>query len=152
MSLKWSVVRPICRVFSDSSGKQRHSAIHWRWFFFKYIDPVFFSPRNTTWLSLQYSGDEKLIEDFELRNSLVEHYNQYSDVHREYERHFNFAKDYLASYFMELEYGNRKQLADKLFSDNYFRNLSFSLCGIYQNELEVQRKARQNAERLLGTL
>lgn len=108
--------------------------------FFGVVDPVRFLPHKSTVQSLKYSGDLNLIKDIELKNRIVELYDRYDLVEEEYERHQTFSKMFLSAYFMEeFDYSDFSDIT--AFEDRYFRNLVFSLIGIYRINLERQEEA-----------
>lgn len=120
---------------------------------FKYIDPVVFYPRRTTWQSLESSGDLKLIKDMDLKNRIIEHYQTYKRVEMENERHASFAEAYLAPYFMkEVNFSTLRAEDFPYLNDSYFRNLTYSLYGIYQLEAKAQKSARDSAQKLYDQL
>ncbi len=117
------------------------------------IDPVAFRANGTTWQSLKYSGDIQLINDLEKRNMIIRHYESYSVVKEEYNRHYNFSKDYMAPYFMgKVNYVTMAAENYPHLKDNYFLNLIYALRGIYQNELQAHTKARDSAKKLIENL
>jgi hypothetical protein len=103
---------------------------------------VKFSPQQSTLQSLKYSGDLSLIDDLSLRAEIVGHYDDYSLVQDEYERHVTFSREFVADYFMEkMDYSEMDEVGPELFSDQYFGNLVFSLIGIYRMNLQRQQEA-----------
>jgi len=115
--------------------------------FFTVIDPVKFRSHQSTLQSLRFSGDLRLIDNLELRTRIVAHYDAYSSVDDEYERHVTFSREFVADYFMEnMDYMNLASADMRLFEDRYFRNLVFSLIGIYQMNLQRQEEALQRAK------
>ncbi|WP_340156668.1 DUF6090 family protein [uncultured Winogradskyella sp.] len=59
-----------------------------------------FSPKNITYNTLINSGDLKLIEDFELKTAIQQHYANYDEVSDDYVRHTSLIKDYLGNYLV----------------------------------------------------
>lgn len=111
---------------------------------FKVVDPVRFRPLETTIQSMKYSGDIKLIEDLNLRNKIVEHYENYGITEDEYERHRTFAQNYIAPYFMtEIDYSAlRTEEGFGFMEDKYFHNLVYSLLGVINLQIKVQSQAQ----------
>lgn len=117
---------------------------------FRFVDPVDFTPRETTLQSMKFSGDLKLINDLELKNTILNHYEKYGDVETQLERHVVFAKEHLADYFMRnIDYSRLGTGKAEFMDDPYFKNLMFSLYGIYLMEKESQQKALASAQKLL---
>lgn len=121
---------------------------------FKMVDPVTFRPMEATIQSLKFSGDLKLITDLDLKNQVMEHYSVYDEVEMEFDRQVSFVKEYLAPYFMQnIDYSKLSRGGGLEFLDDpYFRNLVFSLMGVYQIERKVQAKAQQSALELKAML
>ncbi len=119
--------------------------------FFRVIDPVRVNPHSSTIQTLQLSGDLNLIDDMQLKNRLVEHYDQYNDLEMEFKRHETFSKQFMASYLMEnMDYSQMRYKPDLSFVDDvYFKNLVFSLIGIYGLSIEKQELARIRVEELI---
>ncbi len=122
--------------------------------FYGVIDPVVFSPRDATLQSLKFSGDLKLIDDLQLKNKILQHYETYESAKTERERHIGFAKDYLGGYFMRNIDFSKTQAQGGLefLKDPYFRNLTFSFLGINTNQLTRYKEALVSAEALLQAL
>ncbi|MFT5628522.1 MAG: hypothetical protein ACJA1H_001051, partial [Glaciecola sp.] len=57
-----------------------------------------FSPKNITYKTLINSGDLKLIDDFQLKTAIQQHYSNYEDMADVYVRHTSLIKDYLGNY------------------------------------------------------
>ena len=81
---------------------------------------VNFYPENTTYQTLINSGDMKLIDDFQLRRSIEEHYSYHKNVLQNYIRIEEIHKKHLGNFFIyELDYdklqkGNLDFLDSKL--------------------------------------
>ncbi len=59
-----------------------------------------FSPKNITYKTLINSGDLKLIEDFNLKTAIQQHYANYVEMTDVYIRHTSLIKDYLGNYLV----------------------------------------------------
>jgi hypothetical protein len=59
-----------------------------------------FSPKNITYKTLINSGDLKLIDDFQLKTAIQQHYSNYEDMADVYVRHTSLIKDYLGNYLV----------------------------------------------------
>lgn len=117
---------------------------------FKVVDPVRFRPLETTVQSMKYSGDIKLIKDLNLRNKIVEHYENYGITEDEYERHRTFAQNFIAPYFMnQIDYSAfRTERGLDFMNDKYFHNLVYALMGVINLQIEAQNKALQAAREM----
>lgn len=115
---------------------------------------VNFFPHRATYESMLHSGDLKLIQDFDLKNQIVEHYNSYEKLFEALERHESFAKQYSAEYFMKNTDHNllfRNQQAH-LLDDPYMKNLLFSTKGILGIQIKAHEEAKQNCLDLKSAL
>ena len=59
-----------------------------------------FSPKNITYETLINSGDLKLINDFQLKKSIQQHYSNYGELLDAYDRHLSIIQDYLGNYLI----------------------------------------------------
>ncbi|MFT5845990.1 MAG: hypothetical protein ACJARX_002133 [Psychroserpens sp.] len=59
-----------------------------------------FSPKNITYKTLINSGDLKLIDNFQLKTAIQQHYSNYEDMADVYVRHTSLIKDYLGNYLV----------------------------------------------------
>lgn len=119
---------------------------------FSLAETVAFLPEDATYHTLINSGDFKLISDFELKAAVEKHYRQYQHLGRQYERRDNFSKNYMADFFVNLDYD--AIFAGQLdFLDNKkLRNMVFSLRGIVNYQLNAAKAAKESAESLLAAV
>ena len=109
--------------------------------FFGVIDSVLVQPQESTVQTMLRSGGLSLIKGVILNNELIEHDDGSQGFENEYKRHETFSREFVAGYFMEnMDYS--------FLSDRYFKNILFSLIGIYKLSLGKQVTAR---ERLKNT-
>lgn len=59
-----------------------------------------FSSKSTTYKTLINSGDLKLIDNFELKSAIQEHYANYNELDNVYARHTCLIQDYLGNYLV----------------------------------------------------
>lgn len=124
------------------------------WFFKKSHEYVEFYPHNATYESMLHSGDLKLISDFQLKNNIVEHYNNYAKLFKAIDRHENFAKSYSADFFMKETNHQRlfSHQQPELLDVPFFRNLVFASFGITQIQIDAHKEAIQACQTLLEQL
>lgn len=67
---------------------------------FKIVKYQTFSPKNVTYKTLINSGDLKLIDNFQLKTSIQQHYSNYEDMSDVYIRHMSLIQDYLGNYLV----------------------------------------------------
>jgi hypothetical protein len=87
-----------------------------------------FTPQSTTYESLKSSGKMDLIDDFELRNRVVELYEQYYRGAREYDDVLSdHADDFIKPFFMDnVTFIGPLEIDDEFLSSNKFSNILFS--------------------------
>jgi len=119
---------------------------------FTLAETVAFIPEDATYHTLVNAGDFKLISDFELKSAIEKHYRQYQYLNRQYERRDNFSKNYMADFFVNLDYD--AIFAGKLdFLDNKrLRNMIFSLRGIVTYQISAAKAAKESAKNLLAAV
>lgn len=112
-------------------------------FFRRIHEYVVFFPHNATFESMLHAGDLKLIKDFQLKNDIVEHYNNYTKLFRTMERHENFGNKYSAEFFMKetdhLKLFNHQH--QDLLSLPYMKNMLFSSKGIMLMQIAAHQEA-----------
>ncbi|BAO76324.1 DUF6090 family protein [Winogradskyella sp. PG-2] len=59
-----------------------------------------FTPKDYTHQTLVNSGDLKLMNDFELKTTILKHYSDYKTILKAYERQEIINRDYLGNYFI----------------------------------------------------
>lgn len=118
--------------------------------FFKYIDPVKFTAQEATLQSMKFSGDLKLVKNIDLKNRIIQHYDEYSNVEVQIKRHVSFATDHLAAYFLEnIDYSKfGREGGTDFMDDPYFGNLLSSIYGIYILERQAHQEALKSATAL----
>ena len=121
---------------------------------FRYVDPLNFNPSEITIQSMKFSGDLKLIKDIELKNEIIEHYKTYEGVDDQIKRHETFARDFVAKYFMDhIDFARlRSGLELEFLHDPYFRNMIYSLYGIFNLEKQAHQSALLSAKQLKSNL
>lgn len=126
-------------------------------FFFKNLKKRFeFFPKDATFQSLKYSGDFQLIDNLELKNKIVDHYNQYSVVHGTNDEFAQMMHDYMSPYLNErLDYAlfrpNVIHPTDFM-DETEFTNLLYTSYGLYLGIKDANAKAKQRAKELIEVL
>lgn len=109
-----------------------------------------FVPNQSTYNTLIYSGDFKLLRDFELRKRLAEHYHRYGDLEGENERGNHFIRSTVTPYMMNetVMAGVRNGNAIDL-SDPRLQNIVFASLGIMDYEAAALRRALERCREIL---
>lgn len=137
----------IPHLFAEIPGRDSIPSL----FFRKIHEYTGFLPHRTTYESMMHSGDLKLIRDFDLKNSIVEHYNSYTKLFQVIERHENFTKKYTSEFFMkETNHGllfskGQPELLDL----PYMKNLFFSSKGILQMQITAFAEAIEDCKMMI---
>ncbi len=106
-----------------------------------------FTPQNTTYESLKASGKMDLIGDFELRNKIVELYEQsYLYAYQYDESLSEHVSDYIKPFFMKnMKYISRNEIDDAFLNDNEFRNMIFAYRFLFQQKNSYYKTVREIA-------
>jgi hypothetical protein len=113
-----------------------------------------FSAQKTTYESLKSSGQLELISNFELRNEIVELYEQYYWGTSEYDISLlNHINDFLKPFYMSnVYYTGRFQVNEDFLDSNVFRNIIYSYRYLFQAKMnfydQVNEQTQQTLEKL----
>lgn len=111
---------------------------------------VSFNPVNVTYQTLVNSGDLKLIDDFELRSSIEEHYSLHKIILRDYERLDNIYKEYLGKFFVyDIDFSAMRQGDFSFLENPLLSNIINSLDGSYRFALQANERCRASNQALL---
>ena len=113
---------------------------------------ITFIPEDATYHTLINSGDLKLISDFNLKSSIEKHYREYLHMQRAYERRENFSKNYMADFFVTLDYDAIYARNYDFLDDKRLRNMIYSLRGIIYLQIKAAGNAKKSAEELLSSI
>lgn len=116
---------------------------------FTVAETVAFIPEDATYHTLVNSGDFKLISDFELKAAIEKHYRQYLHMQRAYDRRENFSKNYMADFFVELDFDAIYRGDRSFMDDKRLRTMIFSLRGIIYYQIKAAATTKESAEELL---
>ncbi len=119
---------------------------------FRVAETIAFIPEDATYHTLVNSGDFKLISDFELKSAIEKHYREYRHMQRAYERRENFSKNYMADFFVSLDYDAIYARKLDFMDDKRLRNMIFSLQGIIYLQIKAAGNAKKSTEDLLASI
>ncbi len=113
-----------------------------------------FTPQLTTYESLKASGQMGLIDDFELRNQLVELYEQYYRGVRQYDEAIDqhlkgFFKPF---YFKNVEFVGRNQVKKDFLRKPEFQNIMFAYRYLFLAKSEFYKSVQDQIEDTLEKL
>lgn len=112
------------------------------------------SPQTTTYESLKSSGKMDLISDFDLRNSVIELYEQYYRGTRQYDEAIDLnLRDFFKPFFFKnVVFENRFRVDDKFLSETEFRNIIFAYRFLFLSKTEFYNTVSEKLEEILGEL
>lgn len=111
---------------------------------------VSFNPENSTYQTMINSGDMKLINDFQLRRKIEEHYNSHSSTLKDYSRLEAINKKYVADFFIyELDYDEIRKGDFSFLQKPLLKNIFSSLKGAYDIARKGNRECIESNEMLL---
>jgi len=112
-----------------------------------------FIPHDATYQTLKSSGDLKLIQSFEFKNQLTDHYSRYNEIYMENQRNMAFLRDHVSNFFMnESSFETMRQEADQLLQQPRLRNIVYAWFGIYKIQKDILERAIARTEGLLDML
>ena len=112
-----------------------------------------FESNDITYQTLINSGDFKLIDDFELKKAIEEHYSHYDVMLKDYERQENIHKEYLGNYFIHnVDYDAFKNGRFGFQDEKLLKNIIQSMSGSFQIKMEATKKGIAMCDSLLNIL
>ena len=120
---------------------------------FKLAQAVPFYPVNATYQTLVNSGDMKLIDDFELRRSIEEHYSFHNVVLQDYERIDAIHKKYLGDFFIyEIDFQSLRNGNSDFLDKPLLGNILSSLQGAFYFAIQGSKKCMESNSNLLAKI
>jgi len=117
---------------------------------FEVANVVSFNPENSTYQTMINSGDMKLLNNFQLRRKIEEHYNSHSSTLKDYGRLEAISKKYVADFFIyEMDYGKIRKGDFTFLKKPLFKNIYSSLKGSYLIAKQGNTKCIESNEKLL---
>lgn len=121
--------------------------------FFNTAQIVEFSPKNTTHLTLINSGDLKLINDFNLKTTIQEHYRTYGRLQQDYDRMVNISKKYIADFFIHNVDMDKFRRGEKAFTDEkLLKSIIQSMYGAIDLKMTSTQKSIEGCSSILEQL
>lgn len=112
---------------------------------FELAQVVNYIPKDITYQTLVNSGDLKLIQDFEVRTAIEEHYAKQQQIVQDYERQVKIHEKYLADFFIhDFDYDLIRQRDYSFMDKPFLKNIVQSLYGSYL--IAIQGSKRRIAE------
>ncbi len=113
--------------------------------------PVNFHPESTTYKTLVNSGDMKLIDNFQLRRSLEEHYSLHKIVQQNYTRIEKIHENYLGPFFIhDIDYKSMRNGQYEFLDKPLLGNIIQSMEGSYYMILGGNQKCIDSNKKLLA--
>lgn len=113
-----------------------------------------FTPQRTTYESLKASGKLGLIDDFEIRNNILDVYEQYYRGTNEYDAAINeHLRDFLKPFCMKnIRFTSAKSIDSDFLSENEFRNMIFGYRNLFLSKHAFYQEVVQHTNRLKSEL
>jgi len=112
-----------------------------------------FESNDITYQTLINSGDLKLINDFELKAAIEEHYAHYEVMLKDYERQENIHKEYLGNYFIHnVDYDAFKKGRFGFQDEKLLKNIIQSMSGSFEIKMIATKKGVAMCDSLIKTL
>ena len=113
-----------------------------------------FTPQRTTYESLKASGKMDLIDDFELRNSVIKLYEQSYKGTREYDNTLSeHVRDFVKPFYMKnIQFKAAYALDDSFLEAAEFKNITFAYRYLFISKNENYKKIKEEAVTQQGQL
>ncbi len=122
--------------------------------FYNLSTPINFQPRNITYQTLINSGDFKLIDDFELKTLIQEHYLKNEEVLQIYGRQDILSEKYVGNFFMhELNFRDIYENKDYSFMQtNFFANMIGALYSTFGVKISSSQEGKLSCKKLMAAI
>ncbi len=122
--------------------------------FYNLAFPIEFRPRNITYQTLINSGDFKLIDDFDLKALIQEHYLEYDHILEVYERQNILADKYLSNYFInDLNFRDIYENKNYDFmKTNFFSNIINAQYGTFDIKIKASKVGILSCQKLINAV
>ncbi|MEP5613568.1 MAG: DUF6090 family protein [Cyclobacteriaceae bacterium] len=113
-----------------------------------------FSPQLTTYESLKASGRMDLISDFDIRNKVVELYEQYYRGTKQYDDAINEnLRDFYKPFYMKnIVFTGRRTISTEFLTTTEFRNIMFAYRYLFLAKSEFYNQVRLEVDSTLQSL
>lgn len=110
-----------------------------------------FSSKSTTYKTLINSGDLKLIDNFDLKSAIQEHYANYNELDNVYARHTSLIQDYLGNYLVNYADYDQIPLGKAPFLDEIkLKNIVRALLTTFDDKKIATQDAVASCDRLIS--
>jgi len=112
-----------------------------------------FTPNDNTYQALVNSGDFKLIEDFELKTAIEEHYSNYQTIQKDYLRLENIQSKYVGDYFIyHTDFDDFSKGIFGFKDEKLLKNIILSMRGAFELQLKATQVGIESCDSLLEKL
>ncbi|MEQ9006301.1 MAG: hypothetical protein RLP12_00345, partial [Ekhidna sp.] len=107
-----------------------------------------FVPQRTVYESIKSSGQIDKISDFEIRNEVIELYEQYYRGTNQYDEALNeHVRDFIKPYFMKnIRFTSRSTVADDFLRDAEFQNMIYAYRFLFTAKDEFYGEVKKRVE------
>ncbi len=145
-------ISKIEKILDYTSTEKGEPSLIFR-YVFEVANTVRFDPVNSTYQTMINSGDMKLINDFQLRRKIEEHYSSHSSILKDYGRIEAISKKYIADFFIyEMDYDRIRKGDFSFLKKPILKNIYSSLKGAYMIAKQGNIKCLKSNEMLLSDL
>nr|WP_321244167.1 DUF6090 family protein [uncultured Psychroserpens sp.] len=112
-----------------------------------------FSPKNITYKTLINSGDLKLIDNFQLKTSIQQHYSNYEDMSEVYTRHTSLIQDYLGNYLVNhADYDQIMQGKSPFLDEIKLKNIVRAMLTTFDEKKKSTQEGITSCDVLISTI
>ena len=112
-----------------------------------------FTPKDNTYQTLINSGDFKLIDDFDTKKAIEEHYSNYEVMMKDYDRQENIHKEYLGPYFINnADYDAMRKGQFGFTDEKLLKNILQSMNVSFGFKQKATQKGIESCDKLLAIL
>lgn len=122
--------------------------------FYNLSSSIAYRPRNIIYQTLINSGDFKLIDNFELKTLIQEHYLNNEEVLEIYNRQNILSEKYVGSFFMnELNFTEIYENKDYSFMEsNFFSNMLGALFSTFNVKITASKEGKNSCKKLMDAI
>ena len=112
-----------------------------------------FTPKDATYQTLINSGDLKLIDDFNLKTAIQEHYSGYEEMLKSYLRQESIVRDYGGNYLINhADYDNMQKGKLPFTDEKLLKNIIHGMRGSLMLKKNATERGIKSCDSLLNTL
>jgi len=108
-----------------------------------------FTPHSATFETLKTTGDLEIISDYDLKNGIVQLYQEYDDIKKSDELHKKFIEDHIIPYLWEnIDMINGIAVNDKFYKTVTFKNILTGYLLVLSRQRDAYKKGLEMSNKL----